>query len=171
MNEKINKHNLQKYTSRYVSKMVPQISSWTYTTLCTQHDIICVLYIVGCPKSNVDGTDNDNINNDNKNETKNKNRDNLREFRQLSRHGIEQFVEIEEAFHPKWIQFAYTRVSSSLNHELLELCVNSETQVILTNEGATTMTQMDNELSEQTNEEFWQWIKDNLEHESETTVC
>lgn len=147
IDEKIDKHNLKSFTRKYVQKLIPQFSPWSYTTVCGEHDIYCILYVIGC-----DGK-------------KNKKRG-LRGFMKLSRKTLPHILDIQENYHPKWVQFGFIDVEKD---ELLKpLCANSnDTELIIVSEAQTMMKIVKKSVKEFDDLLLFEYIETILNHEEE----
>jgi len=148
IDEKIDKHNLKAFIKRYVQGLVPQFNAWSYTTVCGDHDIYCMLYVMGC-----DG------------KTKGKAR-RLRDFAKLVRKTVPQLRDIQEQYHPKWVQFGYIDVVE--NALLQPLCAaGNETELIIVSEGQTMMRVVGRALRQFDDQQLFEYFEAVLNHESE----
>jgi len=146
VDEKIDKHNLKRFIRKFVQNLVPEFTPWSYTTVCGDHDIHCMLYLDGC-----DGKEN---------------RRGLRAFSKLVRKTSPQVQDIEETYHPKWVQFGYVNV---LKHELLKpLCADkNETELIWISEAQTMMKIISKPMKAFDDQLLFEYIETILNHESE----
>ena len=146
INEKIDKHNLKSFTRKYVQSMIPRFNSWSYTTVCGEHDIYCVIYIIGC---------NGKIK-----------KKGLRDYMKLARKTSPHIIDIEENYTPKWVQFGYVNV---LEDTLLKpLCGGqNKTEMIVVSEAQTMMKIVSNSMNEFDDQLLFEYIELILNHESE----
>ena len=146
INEKIDKHNLKSFTRKYVQQMIPKLNAWSYTTVCGEHDIYCMLYIIGC---------------DNKEKKRG-----LRVYKKLVKNTLPHIKDIEENYHPKWVQFGYINV---LEEPLLRpLCANqNETELVWISEAQTMMKIVSKSMKDLDSQLFFEYIEEILNHESE----
>merc|ERR1719295_233540 len=151
IDEKIDKHNLKTFIKRYVQGLVPQFTPWSYTTVCGDHDIYCMLYLFGC-----DGS------------TKGKARK-LRDYTNLVRKTVPQLRDIQEQYHPKWVQFGYIDV---MEDPLLQpLCASgNKTEMIITSEGQTMMRVVSKSLRHFDDQQLFEYFEAVLNHESEDPI-
>lgn len=147
INEKIDKHNLKSFTRKYVQQMIPQFHAWSYTTVCGEHDIYCMIYIMGC-----DG----NV----------KKRKGLRSFLKLARKTLPHIKDIEENYSPKWVQFGYVDV---VEDELLRpLCHGvNETELILVSEAQTMMKIVSKPITAFDDQLLFEYIESIFNHEND----
>eukprot|EP01084_Bolivina_argentea_P068198 124114_1 len=144
--EKINKHNLKAFTRNYIQFLIPEFTAWSYTSVCGEHDIVCIIYTKGC-----DG----------------KKRDKLKKYIKLSRKTIPQVKDIQEAYHPKWVQFGYVDVMKDTL--LRPLCAGSnDTELIIVSEAQTLMNIPDKKIDEFDDQILFEYIEMILNHEAET---
>eukprot|EP01084_Bolivina_argentea_P040830 75371_1 len=146
INEKIDKNNLKSFVRKYVQNMIPRLFPWSYTTVCGEHDIYCMLYLIGC-----DGTEK---------------KRGLRNFMKLVKKTLPHVQDIEENYYPKWVQFGYVNV---LEDKLLKpLCGNSnDSELILVYDAETMMKKVIKKVKEFDDELFFEYIERILNHEAE----
>eukprot|EP01084_Bolivina_argentea_P134136 236663_1 len=146
IDEKIDKHNLKSFIRKYVQDLVPKFSPWTYTTVCGDHDIYCVIYMVGC-----DGK---------------RQKRGLRDYTKLAKKTVPHIQDIEENYYPKWVQFGFIDV---LEDPLLRpLCGNrNDTELILVYEAQTMMKIVKKKVKQFDNQLLFEYMELVLNHEAE----
>ena len=128
--------------------MIPAFNAWSYTTVCGEHDIYCMIYVMGC-----DG----NVK---------KQRRGLRDFLKLVRKTLPHINDIEENYAPKWIQFGYIDVVE--NKLLKPLCHGSnDTELILVSEAQTMMKIVSKSVKDFDDQLLFEYIESIFNHESD----
>jgi len=149
IDEKIDKHNLKSFIRSFVQQMVVPFTPWSYTTVCGEHDIYCMLFMVGC-----DG------------ESKKKKGYRVRDFVKLSKKALPQIRDIEEQYAPKWIQFGTINV---LEHPLLRpLCAKgNDTELIIVYEAQTMMKIVDKRAISFDDQLLFEYVEKVFNHETD----
>ncbi|ETO23587.1 hypothetical protein RFI_13591 [Reticulomyxa filosa] len=157
IHKQIDKDNLSKYLRAFVANQTIELSTFTYTTLCIQHNIVCFLYLQGCPDTAAAASSSPS--------------QRLKAFRLLAEQSIEHWPQIAEKYEPKWFQFAFVNVAK--NPEMSTFCRQNETNEVIMAvfDGGLQMTIYDTPLSEAGDfDSFWTFVNEVFEHDYSTPV-